>query len=545
MKSPAPAPSSQASRPVDSNVRGLLVWVACAGAATMTVELAAVRLIAPWFGTSSGVWTNVIGVILLALAIGYALGARAAARAPLRRSIALALGTSCLFTASLPWTAPFVCGWFLPDGIGLEASGTLFLWGSLAATFVLFLLPAVALGAVGPLAVELCSRSGLSPGAAGGRVLCASTLGSLAGTFGTTHFALPHLGVARTMLLAALLLAFGAAALWPGRRAVAGLALIGAVGLSLAAGGGVRRAPALPAGVELLQALESSYQSSRAVVDRRGDVELRLLQVNEGLDSFQSAWRAQIGPIGEGFYYDAFALPAWYSGRSAGTWRVGVLGLGAGTAFRVIEGASPPGLHLEMVGAEIDPAVIELGERWFDLPRDAASRRVQSGWDARAALRGWPAGFDQLVLDAYAHQTEIPAHLCSREAMGEMRGKLADGGWLSINVGGFSFDDPLVRAVAATASDAFESPVLVLRIGGSRNFVILARHGLACIEPASIDVDALPKSLAHVFGPAQLASGHRWMGADAGVVLTDDLNPVDELQRRSILEADLAARRRG
>ena len=44
----------------------------------MSVELAAVRLLAPWFGTSLAVWTNVIGVVLLALALGYAWGARAA-----------------------------------------------------------------------------------------------------------------------------------------------------------------------------------------------------------------------------------------------------------------------------------------------------------------------------------------------------------------------------------------------------------------------------------------------------------------------------------
>ena len=45
----------------------------------MIVELAAVRLLAPWFGTSLVVWTNVIAVVLLALAAGYWIGARLAA----------------------------------------------------------------------------------------------------------------------------------------------------------------------------------------------------------------------------------------------------------------------------------------------------------------------------------------------------------------------------------------------------------------------------------------------------------------------------------
>ena len=44
----------------------LLLIVGPAGAATMVVELGAVRVLAPWFGTSSSVWTNVIGVVLAA-----------------------------------------------------------------------------------------------------------------------------------------------------------------------------------------------------------------------------------------------------------------------------------------------------------------------------------------------------------------------------------------------------------------------------------------------------------------------------------------------
>ena len=58
------------SRTVEGPGRGsaaaLLAISALAGAATMVVELAAVRLLAPWFGTSMVVWTNVIAVVLLA-----------------------------------------------------------------------------------------------------------------------------------------------------------------------------------------------------------------------------------------------------------------------------------------------------------------------------------------------------------------------------------------------------------------------------------------------------------------------------------------------
>ena len=40
----------------------------------MAIELSAVRLIAPWFGTSQAVWTSAIGAVLVALSVGYLLG---------------------------------------------------------------------------------------------------------------------------------------------------------------------------------------------------------------------------------------------------------------------------------------------------------------------------------------------------------------------------------------------------------------------------------------------------------------------------------------
>ncbi|MCA1689453.1 MAG: fused MFS/spermidine synthase, partial [Actinobacteria bacterium] len=81
---PAPAepPPAPGPAPPGNRVGGLRLLVFVVGSASLGTEIAAARLLAPYFGASTIVWANTIAVVLLALSAGYALGGRLADRSP-------------------------------------------------------------------------------------------------------------------------------------------------------------------------------------------------------------------------------------------------------------------------------------------------------------------------------------------------------------------------------------------------------------------------------------------------------------------------------
>lgn len=542
----------------------LLAIVALGGAGTMVVELGAVRLLAPWFGTSSSVWTNVIGVVLAALALGYALGARLASTAHPARRLGGVLIVAGVLAAWLPLCAQAIAGAFMPDDVPLHDVADVLVWGSLAAATVLFLPAATALGCAGPLAVETLQRSrGGGAGAAGGQVLAASTIGSLVGTFGTTHLLIPSFGIAMTFVIASVALTAAGALLVllcrssrGGGESVApgGFASVASLLLlapwAFGAGATLLRDEPLGRaardGEALLARAESPLQSLRVIETGEGDERMRFLRVNESLDSFQSLWVPEPGLLGPGHYYNHFVLPwAWQSiedGSPPATWDTLIIGLGAGTAVRVLEGVMGDATQLSTVGIEIDPDVVRLGLEHFDLEENDTTRIVGSGLDGRAALRALDGRvFDQVIVDAYANNMEIPSHLASVEAFREMGERLVDGGYLSINVGGFGAEDPVVQAIAASASVGLGASARLARVPFSRNWMVFLRKGERNVpepgEAASGSRGPLPfPGLAALVRPLELPGAWATMSVDdaRSFALTDDSSATEVLQSESI-----------
>ena len=186
----------------------LLVFVV--GLASLGAEIAAARLMAPFFGASTIVWANTIGVVLVSLSIGYWLGGRLGDRHPASPRALPAGGRRrrCCW----PWSR-------LPRGRSLDVSVDALdqisagaFVGSLLGVLVLIAVPIVLLGACSPWAVRLATPDVDHAGARRGRLYAISTAGSLLGTMSAALLLIPFVGTQRTFLIFALALALVAAA---------------------------------------------------------------------------------------------------------------------------------------------------------------------------------------------------------------------------------------------------------------------------------------------------------------------------------------------
>jgi len=398
----------------------------------MAVEMCASRLLAPYYGASTIVWANIIGLVLASLSLGYWLGGKAADRWPSPRL----LGGIVLAAAVLIAVIPFVARPFLEITVrGLDAVSAGAIVGSLAASLILFVPPVLLLGMVTPFAVRLAVFSVDDTGRVAGRVFALSTAGSLLGTFLPALLLIPLIGVQRTMLGAAAVVALAAAILLGYRWLLAGVAL---AALLLIPPGVVKAVPSL------IAERESLYQYIQVV----GDQDTRRLYLNEGL-AVHSVWHRH--SMLTGGEWDMFlTLPALI-GRVPRY--MTMLGNAGGTTGRAFGGLFPATRY---DGVEIDAAVTSLARDYFGLDDNPRLTAVTA--DARPYLAGTSRRYDIIAVDAY-RQPYVPFYLTTREFFRLARKRLTAGGVIALNVTTLPGDDRLARAVAGTL--AWEFPLVV------------------------------------------------------------------------------------
>ena len=511
-------PTRRASEPRDarSNVGTgsapreplLAAAVFVVGVASLGSEIAAARLLAPYFGASTTIWANTIGVVLLALSIGYWLGGRLADRHPEPRYLYLLILTSAVAIAAIP----FLARPFLSAAVrALDATSAGAFFGSLFGVLLLVAVPVLMLGAIAPFAIRL-SLHGLSDaGAIAGRLYAISTAGSLVGTFLAALVLVPFVGTQRTFLGIAAALAL-IAALGLGARWLALTLLIAGL-LAIPPG----RTKAADDGERVIWEAETAYQYARVVERSDGS---RRLELNEG-EGVHSVYRPRsflTENVWDGYLVDPLAAL-----RSAPA-RIAILGNAAGTTARAY-GHYFPQTAIDAV--EIDGELTGVGRRLFGM---RAPRLSTYTADARPWLADAPSRYDAIFIDAY-RQPYIPFYLTTREFFALSRERLAPGGVVILNVGHPEGDTKLERAISATMWSEFR---IVLRDPiAARNTLLIGTNAKASGPALAARAASLPADLRPL---ARAAAARLRPPLPGGGVLTDDRAPVEWLIDRSIIE---------
>ncbi len=438
----------------------VMAAVFVSGAVLLGVEIAASRVLAPFFGNSLYVWGSLIGVVLTGLAVGYWLGGVLADRLPVTR---LLLGVMAL-AALLVLAIPFVDDAVLEAVVGWDAGPRL---NPLVASVILFGPMSVAMACVTPIAVRLRARSLARVGRTAGRLFSVSTAGSIAGTLATAFFLIPELGVDQLIACGAVaLLAAVAIVALAERQAVAAVlagvatagAVVAAVSLAPETGGTLTGAAA--------QNWSPLYRmrGSETVLDARDpraaiaqpelqvvfsqDTQYHRLSVVEDTDtrylrfdnSLQSAMYID-DPLATRFAYtDLFHLAKAYNPDAR---NILFIGLGAGSSEkRMLQDFEDVRLH----AVEIDPVVAEVAHDYFELPRDDPRLEV-SVEDGRRFLADDEERWDAIVIDAFFADA-IPFHLVTQEFLTLARSRLEPGGVVVTNA---------IGAIAGPGSRLFRS----------------------------------------------------------------------------------------
>jgi spermidine synthase len=498
---------------MDIRSRSLELLVFTVGAGALGAEIAAARLMAPWFGASTIVWANTIAIVLLSLSVGYALGGRLADRDPRPEGLARIVLVASMLLA----VVPFVSGPFLRLAATAvdQLSAAIFV-GSLVGVGVLLAIPLLLLGMVSPYALRLAVDTVDATGRTAGRLYAISTVGSLLGTFLAALLLIPFVGTRRTFLIFAGAMALAALpqlGRWRTRAAVVPAGILALISLPT---GTIKAAGTSD---RVIWEAETDYQYARVLQAPDGE---RTLELDEGYAA-HSVYRP--GRWLTGNYWDEM-LALSLAGEQAPPRSVAILGAAAGTSARQL-GHYFPQARIDAV--ELDGELTKVGRDLFDLHGPHLHTYTA---DARPWLYASTRRFDVIMVDAY-RQPYIPFYLTTEEFFALVRDRLEPGGLVIVNVAQPDGSSSLEKVLAATMRTAFGDSAVWRDHSQQVNTMLV---GSAASDPAGrlrAAAATVPADLATVVSNAASRLAPALTG---GQVFTDDRAPVEWLVDLSLAE---------
>jgi len=470
----------------------------------MIVELTAVRLVAPFFGSSMDVWSTIIALIMAALALGYFLGGQLSQKTKNQdQAVFLILAVAGIFIGlSYRLVEPIVSF----ASVSLYLSKAPISLKTSLVIFTLFFLPVLLLGSIYPLMINFLKR-GQKAGPISGKIFAISTAGSILGTLLPAFVLIPIIGTKATFLITGILLEILAAIGTKGLKKLIPLFSL----LVLLFFGRHFFSPAQNPILDpnTIYYKESSYQEIR--VKKYENQYFLYLGHSPYISSIYDPDSIFTDDV-----FDYLALIPLFLEKSENL-DVLIIGLGAGTVSDKLDRLYSSTYSLSIDGVEIDPEVVKVGKKFFNLARTCLNIFEMDG---RTFLRETQKKYDLIIADAYARQAYVPFHLATREFFLLAKNHLKDKGVLAMNIAGPQ-NTYRYNALSQTIKSAFEFAYLFSPedINQTNNIIIAANIPLDTKNPFVQEIPPQLKNLAGVVSRTRLKPISL---TDPSLILNDD-----------------------
>ncbi|MDD4901660.1 MAG: fused MFS/spermidine synthase [Patescibacteria group bacterium] len=393
----------------------LEITVFLCGAALMILELVGSRVLAPYIGTSTIVWTSLIGIILGALSLGYYVGGKMADKEADRRKLAIIILGAAFFVLAIVLVNEEVLIFVR------EVTRNIYVT-AVAATIFLFAVPSFLLGIVSPYAVKLKVKDLQYTGRMVGDLYAISTIGSIVGTFAAGFLLIPFLGTINILYFLVALLIFASLMIVPGKLLGARWALI-----------------IILFGLIIFFLAKSAHADASRLIDVDSQYNRIWIVPASDAETKRPVLRLSTDPYGiqSGMFLDGdndlvYRYSKYYRLADAinPAIRTGLMIGGAAYSYPKDFLKNHPGASMDVV--EIDPAMTELAKKYFNLKDDPRLRIYHE--DARVFLNNNQKKYDAVYVDAFTSHLSIPYQLTTREAAQEIYNGMNDNGVVIVNI---------------------------------------------------------------------------------------------------------------
>lgn len=490
----------------------LILTAFTCGTLIMVIEVIGSKVIGPFFGISLFVWTSLIAVTMISLALGYAIGGYLSDRMPSPDVLYILILLAGVFVLLIPLCKSPVLK--LSMSLGLRA-------GSFFSCMVLFGPSLILLGCVSPYLIKIFLKEMSTVGRTVGSFYAISTVGSVTGTILTGFLLVAFMSVEEIFLATGtilILLTCSYFLFFKKKWTVATLLFLPLLLFLITPEPSLSKTMKNGTRVQIVAKKDSFYGNVKVVDYSYGFNHHREMIIDGSIQGGLDMVRKQ--PF--------YAYPYFLSSIPKHIYPEGkdclVVGLGPGVIPNLFESM---GVRTDVV--DIDPIVVDMAQKHFGF-NNSGEVYIE---DARYYLTRNQKKYDYLILDVFGGDT-APSHIVSLEAFRLMKEDLDPRGVLGMNlVANASNDMFVLLSVKKTLQEVFQNVELIFNFDpskgtGNGNISIFAYDG----APIRISTDIFTPEMFHPSARDVLRKFDSFKveleaNSDDAIILTDSFNPID------------------